>query len=76
MPKSKKNLTSRHANVISIVISAIYFICIFIIGMLIKPTGDFNTFYWLVCCIFGTAFIYYIFYFYVFKGDEKNKLKK
>lgn len=69
--RSKKNLTSKQANRISLIISAIYLILSLIRGIIENPTGDNAVYYWVIGCMVGTAFIYFIFYFVIFKGEDK-----
>lgn len=69
--RSKKNLTSKQANRISLIISAIYLIVSLIRGIIEKPTGDNAVYYWTIGCMAGTAFIYFVFYFVIFKGEDK-----
>lgn len=70
--RSKKNLTSKQANRISLIISAIYFACSLVNGIVSKPTGDNAVYYWAIGCISGTVFIYFVFYFVIFKGEDKE----
>ena len=69
--RSKKSLTSKQANRISLIISAIYLIVSLIRGIIEKPTGDNAVYYWTIGCMVGTAFIYFVFYFVIFKGEDK-----
>jgi len=55
---------------ISLIISAIYFICTFIKGLVSKPVGDFAVYYWAIGCVVGTLLIYFIFYEIIFKGED------
>lgn len=74
--RNKKKINSKQANQISLIISAIYFICIFIKGLVSKPVGDFAVYYWAIGCVTGTIFVYFIFYFLIFKGDDKLREEK
>ena len=64
--RNKKKINSKQANQISLIISAIYFICIFIKGLVSKPVGDFAVYYCAIGCVTGTIFVYFIFYFLIF----------
>ena len=74
--RSKQNLTSKQANRISLIISAIYFSYALVNGVISKPTGDFAVYYWMIGCIVGTLFIYCVFYFCIFKGEDKVKKER
>lgn len=74
--RNKKKINSKQANQISLIISAIYFICIFIKGLVSKPVGDFAVYYWVIGCVAGTLLIYFIFYYFVFKGEDKNIVER
>ncbi len=71
--RNKKELSSKQANRISLVISTIYFIYVFLNGIISKPTGNQAVYYWMIGCVVGTIFIYGVFYFFIFKGEEKAK---
>ena len=71
--RNKKKLNSKQANRISLVISTLYFIYILVNGIILKPTGEIAVCYWFVGCIVGTIFIYFAFYFFVFKGEERER---
>lgn len=70
--RNKKKINSKQANIISLIISGIYFIYMFIKGLATKPIGDFAVYYWGIGCVAGTLLIYYIFYYFVFKVEDKN----
>lgn len=74
--RSKKNLTSKQANKISLIISAIYLILSLIKGIIAKPTGDMAVYYWTIGCIVGTIFIFFVFYFVIFKGEDKVRKER
>ena len=56
--RRKRKLTSRQASIISWVITAVNFICVFVNGIILKPTGDAAVWYWGLCCVLGTIFIF------------------
>lgn len=68
--RNKKKINSKQANQISLIISAIYFICTFIKGLVSKPVGDFAVYYWAIGCVVGTLLIYFIFYEIIFRGED------
>ena len=68
--RNKKKINSKQANQISLIISAIYFICTFIKGLVSKPVGDFAVYYWAIGCVGGTLLIYFIFYEIIFRGED------
>lgn len=68
--RNKKKINSKQANQISLIISAIYFICTFIKGLVSKPVGDFAVYYWAIGCVGGTLLIYFIFYGIIFRGED------
>ncbi len=74
--RSKKNLTSKQANRISLVISVIYLILALIEGIIAKPTGDYAVYYWTIGCIVRTVFIYFVFYNVIFKGEDKVRKER
>ena len=77
--KSSSKLSSKQANTISLIISAIYFICVFVRGMILDQTGEDALFYWIACCFVGTGFIFFIFYYFIFNVEtiktEENRKK-
>lgn len=77
--RNKKKLNSNQANGISIFISILYFLCMLVYGVISHPTGEDAFYYWLIGCFIGTTFIYLIFYYMIFKGDEaedKERIKE
>ena len=69
--RNKRKINSKQANQISLIISAIYFICFFINGLVSKPVvGDFAVCYLAIGCVVGTLLIYFIFYGIIFKGED------
>ena len=70
--RSKKRLNSKQANRISLIVSAVYFSCAYVNGIISKPTGDFAGYYWCIGAGVGTALIYFVLYFLIFKGDDKK----
>lgn len=70
--RNKKKINSKQANIISLIISGIYFIYVLINGLVSKPVGDFAVYYWAIGCVAGTLLIYFIFYYFIFKGEDKN----
>lgn len=74
--RSKQNLTSKQANRISLIISVIYFIYTLVNGVISKPTGDFAVYYWTLGCIVGTVLIYFVFYFVIFKVEDKVRKER
>ena len=68
--RNKKKINSKQANQISLIISAIYFICIFIKGLVSKSVGDFAVYYWAIGCVVGTLLIYFFVYEIIFKGED------
>ncbi len=71
--RNKKKLNSKQANKISVVISTVYFIYMLVNGIISKPAGELAVYYWLVSCMVGTVFIYCSFYYFVFKGEERER---
>lgn len=73
--RSKKNLTSKQVNRISLIISAVYFIYALVNGIISKPsaTSEKELMYWVIGCMIGTIFIYFVFYCLIFKGEYKEK---
>lgn len=69
--RNKKKLSSKQADRISLAIAAIYFICGLVRGIIEKPSGDLAIAYWFIVGI-GTLAIYLIFYFFIFKGEDKE----
>lgn len=69
--RSKKNLTSKQGARISFIISAIYFICSLIYGIISKPTGDAAEFYIFITCLLG-MYILILFYYVIFKVEDKR----
>ena len=74
--RNKKKLSSKQANTISLIISAIYFICVFVRGMILNPTGEDAVFYWFMCCFIGTVFIFFVFYFFIFNVEARKDVEK
>lgn len=74
--RSKQNLTSKQANRISLIISVIYFIYTLVNGVISKTTGDFAVYYWMLGCIVGTVLIYFVFYFVIFKAEDKVRKER
>ncbi len=74
--RKKKKINSKQANIISLIISGIYFIYMLISGLISKPVGDFAVTYWSIGCVVGTLFIYVIFYILIFKGEDKARLER
>lgn len=72
MANNKNKINSKRANQISLIISTIYFIYMFINGLVLKPTGD-DVVYWCIICLIGTCFVYLIFYYIIFRGDDKAR---
>ena len=72
MANNKNKINSKRANQISLIISTIYFIYMFINGLVLKPTGD-DAVYWCIICLIGTCFVYLIFYYIIFRGDDKAR---
>lgn len=74
--RNKKKLNSKWANRISLLIGTIYFICSLINGIISKPTGDEAFYYWTICCVIGTLFVYIVFYFIIFKVDDRESKER
>lgn len=70
--RNKRKLSSKQANRISLAITAIYFICGFVKGIIEKPSGDLAITYWFIVGT-GTLAIYLLFYFLIFKGEDKER---
>ena len=68
--RNKKKINSKQANQISLIISAIYFICIFIKELVSKPVGDFAVYYLAIGCVVRTLLIYFFVYEIIFKGED------
>ena len=45
-------------------------------GLVSKPIGDSAAYYWCIGCVVGTSFIYFIFYYLVFKVDNKKRVER
>lgn len=74
--RNKRKLSSKQANIISLTISAMYFICGFISGVISKPTKEYEVMYWGIGCVVGTALIYMFFYCFIFKVEDKKAEEK
>lgn len=74
--RRKKKLTSKQANRISLAICAVYFIYMLVNGIISKPTGDQAVYYWMLNCGVGNVLIFFVFYFLVFKGNDRQKEEK
>lgn len=72
MTKKQSKLTIKQATIISIIISAIYFIFTFMSGIEQKPIGEFVYAYWGIGCFGGTMLSFIFFYFLIFKVDERK----
>lgn len=70
--RNKKKLDSKQANRISLLISTVYFIYVLVNGLISKPTGDQAVYYWTMVCAIGTILIYFVFYYMIFKGDDRK----
>ena len=70
--RRKRKLTSRQASIISWVITAVNFICVFVNGIILKPTGDAAVWYLGLCCVLETIFIFFVFYFLIFNVYERK----
>ena len=74
--RKKRKINSKQANIISLIISGIYFIYMLISGLISKPVGDFAVTYWSIDCVVGTLLIYVIFYILIFKGEVNVAIKQ
>ena len=74
--RNKKKINSKQANRISLLISIIYFIYMFINGLILKPDGNFAVYYWTIGLVLGTIFIYFVFYVFVFKVEDKKNTEE
>lgn len=74
--RNKKKINSKQANRISWIISGIYFIYMFINGLVSKPVGDFATYYWSIGLVVGTLLIYLFISEFVFKVGDKEKSER
>ncbi len=74
--RSKRKLSSKQANLISVLISTIYFICMLVNGLISKPTEDQAIFYWAIWCVLATVIIYLILYFLIFSGEDRQREEK
>ncbi len=70
--RNKKKLNSKQANRISLIISTVYFIYTLVNGVISKPIGDQAVYYWVMGCAIGTILIYFVFYYMIFKGDDRK----
>lgn len=70
--RNKKKLNSKQANRISLIISTVYFIYTLVNGVISKPIGDQAVYYWVMGCAIGTILIYFVFYYTIFKGDDRK----
>lgn len=73
--RNKRQLNSKQVNKISMVISILYFICMLVNGLL-SNLGELFIYYLIIACITGSLFIYFVFYFLIFKGEEKERTEK
>ena len=67
--RNKKKLNSKQANRISLIISTVYTL---VNGVISKPIGDQAVYYWVMGCAIGTILIYFVFYYTIFKGDDRK----
>lgn len=75
--KKKKINSKQQVNRISFIISGIYFVCVLIKGIILKPVGDFAFSYWLMGCFGGTIFIYFMFrVIFILKLQDKIDFEK
>lgn len=75
--RKKKEINSRQAHAISVIISGIYFICVFLNGLIQRSVGELAViYYWCIVCCVVPFCIYYIFYVIIFKGEYKASLEK
>lgn len=71
----KRQLNAKQSSKISMVISILYFICMLVNGLLSNLEEVF-IYYLFIVCITGSLFIYFVFYFLIFKGEEKERTEK
>ncbi len=69
--RNKKKLDSEQAirTRTSLLISTVYFICVLVIGLILKPDQAVN--YWLMFGITGTLVIFSVSYFMIFNDFER-----
>lgn len=74
--RKKSKLSSKDTFKISLIVSAIYFICILVNGLISKPTGDEGVNYWFLRGVIGTLMIFFAVYFIIFKGEKRKEEEK
>ena len=73
--REKKKLSSKQANIISFIVSMVYLIFAVIRGLILISSGMEDVdilMYLLMSCFLPTVFIYFVLYYFIFKGYDKE----